>query len=162
VNLWHFADNFGALDYNSPYLVGGLGGVPAYFGLRTTATPEAAIVGGVGSTCINTAGAGGTILYVKQSGTGNTGWGAVPTFLIGSATIDPGNLADGAGETDTITVTGAALGDFVQIAAPYDLLGITVTGWVSGADTVSLRIQNESGGALDLASGTWRARVAKL
>lgn len=79
--------------------------------------------------------------------------------LAGSATIDPASLVDAAGATATITVTGAALGDFAMVSAPYDLQGITVTAYVSAADTVSVRIQNESGGTLDLASGTWRARV---
>jgi hypothetical protein len=82
--------------------------------------------------------------------------------LSGSATFDPSNLADGAGETTTVTVTGAALGDYAQASFSLNLQGITVTAWVSAADTVSVRFQNESGGALDLASGTLRARVTKL
>jgi hypothetical protein len=40
--------------------------------------------------------------------------------------------------------------------------GITITAWVSAADTVSVRFQNESGGALDIASGTLRVRVWKF
>lgn len=79
--------------------------------------------------------------------------------LSGSATLDPTSLVDGAGATMTITVTGAALGDFAMVAAPYDLSGISVTAYVSAASTVSVRIQNESGGTLDLASGTWKALV---
>jgi hypothetical protein len=39
---------------------------------------------------------------------------------------------------------------------------MTLTAWVSAANTVSVRFQNESGGALDLASGTLRVRVEKL
>lgn len=38
------------------------------------ATPEGAITAPIGSLCINTAGGAGTTLYVKESGTGNTGW----------------------------------------------------------------------------------------
>jgi hypothetical protein len=83
------------------------------------------------------------------------------TVFYGTATIDPGNLADGAGETDTITVKGATLGDFAFASAPYDLVGITVTAYVSANDTVKIRIQNESGGAVDLASGLWRAIVLR-
>ena len=80
--------------------------------------------------------------------------------LEGSTTWDPGSLADGAGETcPAITVTGAAFGDFVLVAAPYDLQGITCTAYVSAADTVKIRIQNESGGVIDLASGSWKVRV---
>ena len=39
-------------------------------------TPEASVTARVGSLYMNTAGGAGTVLYVKQTGTGNTGWGA--------------------------------------------------------------------------------------
>lgn len=84
------------------------------------------------------------------------------TFLFGSATYDAASLLDGAGATGTVTVTGAALGDFVLgISLGVDVQGMTVTGYVSAANTVSFRIQNETGGAIDLASTTVRAVVAK-
>lgn len=80
--------------------------------------------------------------------------------LTGSATFDGANNADAAGETTTITVTGAALGDFcVGISFGVDVAGQTVTCYVSAADTVSVRLQNESGGAVNLASTTIRAAV---
>lgn len=83
--------------------------------------------------------------------------------LQGSGTWDPGDLADGAGETSSaITVTGAALGDFVIVSAPYDLQGITCNGYVSAANEVKIRLQNETGGNINLASGTWRAMIIKL
>lgn len=81
--------------------------------------------------------------------------------LTGSATWDPGSLVDGAGETKAITVTGAALGDFVLVAAPCDLVDMTVTGYVQAANTVEIRLQNESGGTVDLTSGTWKVKVLK-
>ena len=80
-------------------------------------------------------------------------------ILTGSATYDAASLADGVGATTTITVTGAVLGDFVIVSHSVDLAGITVTGYVSATDTVSVRFQNESAGTLDLASGTLRALV---
>ena len=84
------------------------------------------------------------------------------SFLYGSATYDPASLIDTAGATTTVTVTGAALGDFVpMVSFDKDLQGITVTAYVSAANTVSVRFQNESGGTLDLASGTLRVVVAK-
>jgi len=84
------------------------------------------------------------------------------SVLSGSATYDPPNLIDGAGTTTTVTVTGAALGDLVEcVSFSLDLQGITVTGYVSAANTVSVRFQNESGGTLDLGSGTLLARVRK-
>ena len=80
----------------------------------------------------------------------------------GTRTYDPASLIDTAGATTTVTVTGAALGDFVpMVSFDKDLQGITVTAYVSAANTVSVRFQNESGGTLDLASGTLRVVVAK-
>jgi len=77
-------------------------------------------------------------------------------FLSGSATYDPASLVDGAGATTTVTCTGAVLGDLARASFSLDLQGITLTAWVSSANTVSVRFQNESGGTLDLASGTLR------
>lgn len=83
-------------------------------------------------------------------------------YLSGSVTWNPASLADGAGETSAgITVTGAAFGDFVVVAAPYDLQGVLATAYVSAADTVKIRLQNESGGVVDLAEGSWKVRVYK-
>lgn len=83
-------------------------------------------------------------------------------FLVGSATYDTASLVDGAGATGTITVTGAALGDHVlNVSFGVDVQGMTVTAYVSAANTVSFRVQNETGGTIDLASTTVRALVAK-
>lgn len=76
-------------------------------------------------------------------------------------TINPASLADGAGETHSVTIAGVNLGDFVLVSAPYDLQDITVTAYVQAQDTVEIRIQNESGSTVDLASGTWRIVVIK-
>jgi hypothetical protein len=82
--------------------------------------------------------------------------------LSGSATWNPASLDDGAGETSSsVTVTGAALGDFCISSAPYDMQGIVATCYVDAADSAKIRIQNETGGTIDLASGTWRVRIIK-
>lgn len=83
-------------------------------------------------------------------------------MLNGSATFDAASLLDGAGATTTVTVTGAVMGDYVLVSHGVDLQGITVTAWVSAANTVSVRFQNESGGTLDLASSTLRALVLPM
>lgn len=84
------------------------------------------------------------------------------SFLFGSATYDAASLVDGAGATGTVTVTGAALGDMVMgVSFGVDLQGMSLTAYVSAANTVSFRLQNESGGTLDLASTTVRVVVAK-
>lgn len=79
-------------------------------------------------------------------------------------TWDPGSLADGAGETSAaITVPGATLGaTAVQCIAPYDLQGITLNAWVSAADACMARLQNETTGTIDLASGTWVMQCRRI
>ncbi len=83
------------------------------------------------------------------------------SVLFGSATYDAASLVDGAGATGTVTVAGAALGDFAEVSFGVSLQGITCTAFVSAADTVSFRLQNETGGTIDLASTTVRALVRK-
>lgn len=78
-----------------------------------------------------------------------------------TATVDPASLADAAGATTTVTVTGAKLGDIVAFGAGVDLSGTTVTAYVSAADTVKIRVQNESGGGVNLASSTWNIIVKR-
>lgn len=101
------------------------------------------------------AGTGTTIRNLRQGGTPYTQWGT------GSATYDPASLADGEGVTTTVTVTGAVLGDYAAATFSLDLQGITLTAWVSAADTVSVRYQNETTGVINLASGTLRARIER-
>lgn len=84
---------------------------------------------------------------------------ALTPKAVGSVTYNPANLADGAGTTTTVAATGAQTGQFALAAFSNPLQGITVTAWVSARDVVSVRFQNESGGAIDLASGTLSVRV---
>lgn len=79
--------------------------------------------------------------------------------LSGSKTYDPPSLLTLTGASTTVTVTGAVLGGFARASFSLDLQGITLTAWVSAADTVSVRFQNDTAGTLDLASGTLKARV---
>lgn len=76
-------------------------------------------------------------------------------------TYNPSSLADGAGETKDVTAKGAKFGDYVLVSAPYDLQGILVTGYVKSAGTASIRLQNESGGVIDLAEGEWKLKIIK-
>ena len=80
-----------------------------------------------------------------------------------TCTMNAGSLVDGAGETDDITVPGVALGDMVIGASlGVDLVGLTVTGYVSAANTVKFRIQNESGSTADLASATMKIVIVRM
>jgi hypothetical protein len=123
-------------------------------------SPETVVSAPIGSIFQRLDGSQATSTYLKGSGAAATGW--IPNgFLSGSATYDPPSLADGAGVTTTVTVTGAALGDFAEASFSLDTQGIALDAWVSAANTVSVRFQNESGGVLDLASGTLAVRVRK-
>jgi hypothetical protein len=77
---------------------------------------------------------------------------------------DPGSLDDGVGETSAaVPYPGATLGGVaVQAIAPYDLQGITCNAYVDAANSCKVRLQNESGGTIDLASGTWTLQARRI
>jgi hypothetical protein len=95
------------------------------------------------------------------------GAGATPSnvnligLLQGSATWDPGSLVDGAGESKDVTVTCAALGDYALASFSNDTVDIILSATVTAANTVTCRLQNETAGTVDLASGTIKALVIK-
>lgn len=79
-----------------------------------------------------------------------------------SSSYNPANLADGDGGNQVVAVTGAALGDLVTIYPPYSMQGAILTAWVNAANSITFRIQNETGAALDLGPGTWQIVVTKM
>ena len=80
-----------------------------------------------------------------------------------TCTLNAGSLVDGAGETDDVTVAGVALGDMVIGASlGVDLVGLTVTGYVSAANTVKFRIQNESEATVNLDSAKLRIVIVRM
>lgn len=77
-----------------------------------------------------------------------------------TVTVDPPSLATGSVSTIAdVTVTGAALGDFVKASFNVDMQGVCLHAWVSAADTVAYQFYNPTAGTVDLASGTLRLRV---
>lgn len=84
---------------------------------------------------------------------------SLPGGWEGSVTYDPPSLNDGDGVTTTISITGVRLGDTAAVSFSNDLQGIMLTAWCT-TDTVNVRLQNETGGVIDLASGTLRATVS--
>jgi len=80
-----------------------------------------------------------------------------------TATYDIASLALGAtGAIQTITVTGAALGDFARASLSIDTAGVVLHAWVSAANTVKYFAHNLAGAnPLDLASATVKVRVEK-
>lgn len=83
----------------------------------------------------------------------------VGTAYNGSATWDPGSIADGDMESLNITVTGAALGDFVLVSLGTDTLDLVLTAQVTAANTVTATLANNTGGAVDLGSSTVWVRI---
>ena len=109
----------------------------------------------------------GWVAYVRNSNrmmyyTGSA-WALLTTpKLEASTTWNPGTVAASSGALSAaITVTGAAFGDYVQVAAPYDVQGLDATAYVSAANTVKIRLSNLTGAGVTLASGTWKVRVSK-
>jgi hypothetical protein len=83
------------------------------------------------------------------------------TFLV-RASLNADSLVDGAGDTDTVAVPGVALGDMVLSASlAVDVAGLIVTAYVSAANVVSIRFQNETGGTVDLAAATLRLVIVR-
>tara|TARA_R100000664_G_C2744553_1_gene132531 strand:- start:176 stop:490 length:315 start_codon:yes stop_codon:yes gene_type:complete len=81
--------------------------------------------------------------------------------LSGSKTWNAGSIADGNEEALEITVPGAALGDFVLCSLGVDVGDLDLGGAVTAADTVTLVLGNDTGGAIDLASTTAYCLVIK-
>jgi hypothetical protein len=95
-----------------------------------------------------------------SSGPSGSGVSGLAT-LDGSAAWNPGEIADGNEEVQAVTVTGAALGDFVLVSFSLDVVDLAITGAVTAANTVTAQLNNNTGGALDLGAGTVYARVFK-
>lgn len=79
-----------------------------------------------------------------------------------TTTFDPASMTTYTGATSSaVTVTGAALGDYVLVSAPYDLAGVIASAYVSAANAVKITVFNATAGTVDLASGTWKIKVLK-
>ena len=82
------------------------------------------------------------------------------SHLTGSATLDFPSIAADDEDELTISVTGASVGDAVSLGAPAAIeAGLVWVGYVSAADTVTVRVRNTTAGAIDPASATWKASV---
>jgi hypothetical protein len=92
----------------------------------------------------------------------NVAHAAAARPLSGSETKDWGSLVDGAGASEDVTVYGAALGDFCVASMSVDVVDIVVTCNVTAANVATVRLQNETTGTVDLASGTLRVQVIKV
>ena len=80
-------------------------------------------------------------------------------FAVGSTAVDLASIADGNEQAVDVTITGAQLGDFTLASHSLDVTDLMITGSVTAADTVTVIVANNTGGALDIGSGTIYAMV---
>lgn len=74
--------------------------------------------------------------------------------LSGSDTWDPASIADGNEEAKEVTVTGAVLGDYALGSFSLDVEDLVLNCQITTSDTAACVLANNTGGAIDLASGT--------
>tara|TARA_Y100001970_G_C14163551_1_gene819958 strand:- start:1003 stop:1326 length:324 start_codon:yes stop_codon:yes gene_type:complete len=80
--------------------------------------------------------------------------------LAAKKTQDLSSIDDGNEEAFEITCTGAALGDIVLgCSSSLDIIDLGVTAQVTAANTVTVTVLNNSGGALNLGSAVFRVLV---
>src|SRR5215510_8346160 len=95
-------------------------------------------------------------------GTAKIGKGPFTVIADLFVTVDPPSLSANTGVTSAdLPIPGTRLGDLLLIGAPYDLQSLTVTGYVKSPGIVVLRLQNGTGGPVDLPSGTWHLKVIR-
>lgn len=84
----------------------------------------------------------------------------ISSIYTNTASLTFGAIASNGVAEQTITVTGAATGDTVVAGAPAALeSGLTFSAFVSAANTVKIRLHNNTGGSVTPAVATWRATV---
>lgn len=100
------------------------------------------------------------VLY-QEPGTGLIKKAAVT--LKGSTTWDPSSIGANSSTTTTLSVTGAALGDPVTISKTSGSYsnGELYFAYVSATDTVTIQLQNVSGGSFDITEATYNVIVLK-
>jgi len=102
----------------------------------------------------------------EGSGSGNQGSvdinGPIKITTTTTTTWDPGSIADGDEEAKEITVTGALLGEFALASFSLDVQDLALSVSVTAADTVTAVLSNNTGGAIDLGSGTLRVKTMAI
>ncbi len=84
---------------------------------------------------------------------------AEPAPFYCSKTYDPSSLSTLTQTSTTITCPGVSLGDFVVLSNSVSSALVTITAYVSAANTVTILVFNGSSGTIDLGSATYRVRV---
>ena len=77
-------------------------------------------------------------------------------------TYNPASIAGGVATDMAITVSGVSVKDIVTVEPPSLSAGLLLCGWWVTADTVTVRLYNYTGGAVDQGSGTWKFLATRL
>ena len=94
---------------------------------------------------------------VVTSGTVNIG-GTTFTVYESSEAWTPSAVA-GAEDVETITITGAALGDYALVSFSLDVEDLVLDAKVTAADTVTYQAVNHTTGTITLSAGTAKILV---
>jgi hypothetical protein len=81
--------------------------------------------------------------------------------LTGSGAWTPGSITTGTAAATTFTVTGAAVGDAVNVFLPYASQGIVFMGSVDSANVVRITAYNLTGSTVTLGAGTYKVTVER-
>jgi len=81
--------------------------------------------------------------------------------MSGSATWDPGSIADGNEESKDVTVTGAVMGDYAIASFSLDVADLALNAQVTATSTATCVLLNNTGDAIDLSEGTVYVRVLR-
>jgi hypothetical protein len=91
---------------------------------------------------------------------GSTNYSVPAARLRVSKAINFGSISAGTVATDTITATGALIGDVVAIGwNGADVAGVIITGRVSANDTVTIYAANVTSGSITVGNRTYYAVV---
>jgi hypothetical protein len=93
---------------------------------------------------------------VKADGFQTNGVTTPKVVLSGTITFNPPSLTTGAfAVSNAIAITGIALGDAIELFAPYDTQGIMHQATPSSAGNMKIALTSCAAGTVDLAEGTW-------
>jgi len=148
VNLFEWRDNtnnlIGVIDPSGFVGIGISSSIGAYLHVKSNGAQPAAIF---------------------EDGTVQVGSSGDPmnTILHGTVSVDPPNIGANSSGTVSVTITGVQTGDRVFLTPPYTFEDelIFQGAAITGANTVTLKIRNVSGSAVDGSAQNWNYMVIR-
>lgn len=78
-----------------------------------------------------------------------------------SGTYDPASMAAGETTSTSVTVTGAAMGDYAIASHTQNLAGCIMTAYVSAINTVTVLVLNTTAGTVNISAGTLKVAILR-